>query len=261
QLQRTRNRQRSRIKWEFIKGADLQAVDAIKGKTAKEWATFTGRFETTARIRSLLRRPRAEQFTARYRPEWPALAQLVAKALSPKSRSKRLLEKIRSFFTFSIPRDPEEDGVLDHMVRMTTALASPFVATACQTVCPDSPPEVGKRRLSVPEILRQRVSEPEEEPESSSRPGSGGSSYSGGSSSLGGSSRAAASPSVPLHPWLAWAPTWLPCFASSLRLCSQLSRGRAAHGAAVASAVPAWLLPRRGKGGMGPHRPLSPLPS
>uniref|UniRef100_A0A674GRP9 Uncharacterized protein n=1 Tax=Taeniopygia guttata TaxID=59729 RepID=A0A674GRP9_TAEGU len=138
----------------LLAGADLQAVDAIKGKTAKEWATFTGRFETTARIRSLLRRPRAEQFTARYRPEWPALAQLVAKALSPKSRSKRLLEKIRSFFTFSIPRDPEEDGVLDHMVRMTTALASPFVATACQTVCPDSPPEVGKRRLSLPPELR-----------------------------------------------------------------------------------------------------------
>nr|XP_021411013.1 photoreceptor ankyrin repeat protein [Lonchura striata domestica] len=176
----------------LLAGADLQAVDAVKGKTAKEWATFTGRFETSARIRSLLRRPRAEQFTARYRPEWPALAQLVAKALSPKSRSERLSEKIRSFFTLSIPRDPEEDGVLDHMVRMTTALGSPFVATACQTVCPDSPPEVGKRRLSVPEILGQHASEteeePEEEPESSSQPGSGGSCCSRRSSCSGGSS-------------------------------------------------------------------------
>nr|XP_026654739.1 photoreceptor ankyrin repeat protein-like [Zonotrichia albicollis] len=141
----------------LLAGADLQAVDAVKGKTAREWATFTGRFETTVRIRSLLRRPRAEQFAAQYQPEWPALAELVAKALSPKSRSKRLSEKIRSIFTFNIPRNPEEDGVLDHMVRMTTAMGSPFVATACQTVCPDSPPEVGKRRLSVQEILGQHV--------------------------------------------------------------------------------------------------------
>lgn len=141
-------------------GADLQAVDPIKGKTAREWAAFTGRFETTVRIRSLLRRPRAEQFGTRYLPEWPALAGLVAKALSPKSRSQKLSEKIRSLFTFRFPRDPEEDGVMDHMVRMTTALASPFVATACQTVCPDSPPEVGKRRLSVPEILQQHVPDP-----------------------------------------------------------------------------------------------------
>uniref|UniRef100_A0A493TME1 Ankyrin repeat domain 33 n=1 Tax=Anas platyrhynchos platyrhynchos TaxID=8840 RepID=A0A493TME1_ANAPP len=144
----------------LLAGADLQAVDPIKGKTAREWAAFTGRFETTVRIRSLLRRPRAEQFGTRYLPEWPALAGLVAKALSPKSRSQKLSEKIRSLFTFRFPHDPEEDGVMDHMVRMTTALASPFVATACQTVCPDSPPEVGKRRLSVPEILQQHVPDP-----------------------------------------------------------------------------------------------------
>ncbi|XP_066193785.1 photoreceptor ankyrin repeat protein [Sylvia atricapilla] len=163
----------------LLAGADLQAVDAVKGKTAREWANFTGRFETTVRIRTLLRRPRAEQFGAQYQPEWPALAQLVAKALSPKSRTKRLSEKIRSIFTFNIPRNPEEDGVMDHMVRMTTSLASPFVATACQTVCPDSPPEVGKRRLSVPEILGQHVPDPDEESETSSRPSTGGSSCNG----------------------------------------------------------------------------------
>ncbi|KAL2293834.1 hypothetical protein Nmel_018899 [Mimus melanotis] len=146
---------------------------------AREWATFTGRFETTVRIRTLLRRPRAEQFGAQYQPEWPALAELVAKALSPKSRSKRLLEKIRSIFIFNIPRDPEEDGVMDHMVRMTTSLASPFVATACQTICPDSPPEVGKSRLSVPEILGQHVSGSGDESETSSRPSTGGSSCNG----------------------------------------------------------------------------------
>ncbi|XP_056371052.1 photoreceptor ankyrin repeat protein [Oenanthe melanoleuca] len=156
----------------LLAGADLQAVDAVKGKTAREWATFTGRFETTVRIRTLLRRPRAEQFAAQYQPEWPALATLVAKALSPKSRSKRLSEKIRSIFTFNIPRDPAEDGVLDHMVRMTTSLASPFVATACQTICPDSPPEVGKRRLSVPEILGRHVRDEGAESETSSAGGS-----------------------------------------------------------------------------------------
>ncbi|KAM6106325.1 photoreceptor ankyrin repeat protein [Pterocles gutturalis] len=165
----------------LLAGADLQAVDPIKGKTAREWAAFTGRFETTVRIRSLLRRPRAEQFGTQYRPEWPELAKLVAKALSPKSRSKRLLEKIQSIFTFNFSHDPEEDGVMDHMVRMTTSLASPFVATACQTLCPDSPPEVGKRRLSVPEILGQHVPDLDAEPEPGpiSRPGTSASSCNG----------------------------------------------------------------------------------
>ncbi|XP_037267639.1 photoreceptor ankyrin repeat protein isoform X1 [Falco rusticolus] len=161
----------------LLAGADLEAVDPIKGKTAREWASFTGRFETTVRIRTLLRRPRAEQFGTQYRPEWPALAELVAKALSPKSRTKRLSEKIRSIFTFNFPRNPEEDGVMDHMVRMTTSLASPFVATACQTICPNSPPEVGKRRLSVPEILGQHVPDPDVEPESC--PSTGASSCNG----------------------------------------------------------------------------------
>ncbi|XP_061871312.1 photoreceptor ankyrin repeat protein [Colius striatus] len=163
----------------LLAGADLQAVDPVKGKSAREWAAFTGRFETTVRIRSLVRRPRAEQFSSQYRPEWPALAELVAKALSPKSRSKRLSEKIRSIFTFNFPHNPEEDGVMDHMVRMTTSLASPFVATACQTVCPDSPPELGKRRLSVPEILGQHVTDPEAEAEPSPSPSAGSSSCNG----------------------------------------------------------------------------------
>ncbi|KAM8794064.1 photoreceptor ankyrin repeat protein [Eudromia elegans] len=151
----------------LLAGADLEAVDPMKGKTARDWARFTGRFETTVQIRSLLQRPRAEQFSSRYLPEWPALAELVAKSLSPKSRGERLSERMRSVFAFRIPRDPAEDGVMDHMVRMTTCLASPFVATACQTICPDSPPEVGKRRLSVPEILR------DERPERDAEPGSG----------------------------------------------------------------------------------------
>ncbi|XP_025970089.2 photoreceptor ankyrin repeat protein [Dromaius novaehollandiae] len=155
----------------LLAGADLQAVDPVKGKTARDWATLTGRFETLVQIRSLLQRPRAEQFSSRYRPEWPALAELVAKALSPKSRGQRLSEKIRSALTFSFPKDPEEDGVMDHMVRMTTCLASPFVATACRTICPDSPPEVGKRRPAVPEILEEHT--PAQDPESEASWGSG----------------------------------------------------------------------------------------
>ena len=54
--------------------------------------------------------------------------------------------------------NPVDNGVLDHMVRVTTSLLSPLIATACHTVCPGSPPCVGKRRFAVPEILRrQRV--------------------------------------------------------------------------------------------------------
>ncbi|XP_013816351.2 photoreceptor ankyrin repeat protein [Apteryx mantelli] len=163
----------------LLAGADLEAVDHITGKTAGDWARFAGRFEMTVQIRNLLQRPRAEQFSNRYLPEWPALAEWVAQALSPKSRGERLLEKIRSAFTFNFPRDPEEDGVMDHMVRMTTCLASPFVATACRTICPNNPPEVGKRRLSVLEILKEHTPEQDPESEASSCSGAGGSSCNG----------------------------------------------------------------------------------
>uniref|UniRef100_A0A8C3SS09 Uncharacterized protein n=1 Tax=Chelydra serpentina TaxID=8475 RepID=A0A8C3SS09_CHESE len=151
-------------------GADLTAVDPVRGKTAREWAGLTGRFETIVQIRSILQRPRAEQFSDQYRPEWPALPELVAKALATKSRCQRLLDKICSTFSINFPHDPEADGVMDHMVRMTTCLASPFVATACQTICPGSPPEVGKQRLSVPEILKEYTPDPDAraEPGSSS---------------------------------------------------------------------------------------------
>ncbi|XP_003217040.1 photoreceptor ankyrin repeat protein [Anolis carolinensis] len=144
----------------LLAGADLAAVDPVKGKTAREWAALTGRFETIVRIRTLLERPCAEQFSKKYLPEWPALPMLVAETLGS-SRTKRLTNKIRSTFTINFPHDPEPDGVMDHMVRMTTCLASPFVGTACQTVCPDSPPEVGKQRLSVPEILKEYKPDPD----------------------------------------------------------------------------------------------------
>ncbi|XP_007064783.3 photoreceptor ankyrin repeat protein [Chelonia mydas] len=154
----------------LLAGADLTAVDPVRGKTAREWAGLTGRFETMVQIRNILQRPRAEQFSDQYRPEWPMLPELVAKALATKSRCERLLEKICSTFSINLPHDPEADGVMDHMVRMTTCLASPFVATACQTICPGSPPEVGKQRLSVPEILKEYTPDPDakSEPGSSS---------------------------------------------------------------------------------------------
>ncbi|XP_030410198.1 photoreceptor ankyrin repeat protein [Gopherus evgoodei] len=154
----------------LLAGADLTAVDPVRGKTAREWAGLTGSFETIVQIRSILQRPRAEQFSDQYRPEWPALPELVTKALATKSRCERLLEKICSTFSVNLPHDPEVDGVMDHMVRMTTCLASPFVATACQTICPGSPPEVGKQRLSVPEILEEYTPDPDakSEPDSSS---------------------------------------------------------------------------------------------
>nr|XP_034963969.1 photoreceptor ankyrin repeat protein [Zootoca vivipara] len=145
----------------LMAGADLAAVDPVKGKTAREWAALTGRFETIVRIRTLLERPRAEQFCSKYLPQWPALPELVAQAVATKSRAKRLSETICCTFTINFPHDPEPDGVMDHMVRMTTCLASPFVGTACQTVCPDSPPEVGKQRLSVPEILKEYTPDPD----------------------------------------------------------------------------------------------------
>uniref|UniRef100_A0A8C0GT06 Uncharacterized protein n=1 Tax=Chelonoidis abingdonii TaxID=106734 RepID=A0A8C0GT06_CHEAB len=145
----------------LLAGADLTAVDPVRGKTAREWAGLTGRFETIVQMRSILQRPRAEQFSDQYRPEWPALPELVTKALATKSRCERLLEKICSTFSINLPHDPEADGVMDHMVRMTTCLASPFVAMACQTICPGSPPEVGKQRLSVPEILKEYTPDPD----------------------------------------------------------------------------------------------------
>ncbi|KAK1151007.1 photoreceptor ankyrin repeat protein [Acipenser oxyrinchus oxyrinchus] len=139
----------------MMAGVDLNAVDPTRGKTAKEWAILTGRFETLTKMRRLLEKPCAEQFCDRYTPEWPELRNLVAKAVTVKTRSEKITQRIRSTFTINFPQDPEDDGVLDHMVRMTTGISSPFVTTGCRPLCPTSPPAVGKKRFTVPEILRQ----------------------------------------------------------------------------------------------------------
>ncbi|KAF6722881.1 Ankyrin repeat domain-containing protein 33B [Oryzias melastigma] len=88
--------------------------------------------------------------------EWPPLASLAIKAQEPRGCLKRLSDTVRNIFNIANVTNPEDEGVIDHMVTVTTAMRSPFIAVACRSVCPDSPPSVGKRRYAVPEILRQQ---------------------------------------------------------------------------------------------------------
>ncbi|XP_067234778.1 ankyrin repeat domain-containing protein 33B [Chanodichthys erythropterus] len=144
----------------MLAGADLNARDNGRKFTAREWAIFTSRYETAFAMTRLMQQPCADQFCDTYRLEWPLLPALVAKAQTPKGCIQKMSETIRDFFDISNVTEASEDGVLDHMVRMTTALGSPFIATACRTVCPESPPCVGKRRYSVQEILKkQRIAQ------------------------------------------------------------------------------------------------------
>ncbi|XP_036886898.1 photoreceptor ankyrin repeat protein isoform X2 [Sturnira hondurensis] len=136
----------------LMAGADLTAVDPIRGKTALEWAVLTDSFDAVRRVRQLLRRPRVEQLSQHFQPEWPALAGLVAQAQAHSTPS--LLERLQA--TLSLPfaqSSPQEGGVLDHLVTITTSLASPFLTTACCTLCPDRPPALGAQSKSVPELL------------------------------------------------------------------------------------------------------------
>ncbi|XP_034371845.1 photoreceptor ankyrin repeat protein isoform X2 [Arvicanthis niloticus] len=135
----------------LMAGADLSSVDPVRGKTALEWAFLTDSFDTVRRIRQLLRRPQAEQLSLHYQPEWPALAQLVAQAQT--QASPTLLERLQATLSLSFAQSPQEGGVLDHLVTVTTSLASPFLTTACHTLCPDHTPTLGTRGKSVPELL------------------------------------------------------------------------------------------------------------
>ncbi|XP_065120745.2 photoreceptor ankyrin repeat protein [Paramisgurnus dabryanus] len=137
----------------IMHGADVNAVDSNRGKCARDWALKTGRFDTLQRLRRLALRPIAEQFCDAYIPEWPNLKILVAKATANKSAGQKLTHNLKSTFGFRFPRDPLDNGVMDHMVKMTTSLRSPLIATATRPLCPSSPPEVGKRRLAVPELV------------------------------------------------------------------------------------------------------------
>ncbi|XP_078721869.1 ankyrin repeat domain-containing protein 33B [Lampetra fluviatilis] len=138
----------------MLSGADITATDPNRGLTPPEWALHTGRWETASAIRRLLSRPVPEQLRASFCPEWTSLAALVARAVAPRTCMQKLSECLRDTLTINFPRDPDAGGVLDHMVRVSTSLASPFVSTACSTLCPDSPPAVGKRGVSVPELAK-----------------------------------------------------------------------------------------------------------
>ncbi|XP_027450540.2 photoreceptor ankyrin repeat protein isoform X3 [Zalophus californianus] len=134
-------------------GADLTAVDPVRGKTALEWALLTDSFDTVQRIRCYLRRPQIEQLSQHYQPEWPALPGLVAQAQAQAQATPSLLERLQATLSLPFAQSPQEGGVLDHLVTITTSLASPFLTTACHTLCPDQPPALGTRSKSVPELL------------------------------------------------------------------------------------------------------------
>lgn len=139
--------------WLSPAGADIEVRDHGRKLTALEWALFTGRYETARVMQRLITRPCAEQFCDSFRMEWPKLSQLVYQAQEPQPCCRKVSESMCGTFDLRIRTEPLEEGVLDYMVRLTTALASPLVATACSTVCPGSPPCVGKHRPAVPDIL------------------------------------------------------------------------------------------------------------
>uniref|UniRef100_A0A8D2J958 Uncharacterized protein n=1 Tax=Varanus komodoensis TaxID=61221 RepID=A0A8D2J958_VARKO len=136
--------------------ANINATDPGRGFTPQEWACYTGRAEAAYLMQRLMDKPHAEQFCDQYELEWPKMKGLLAKAAEPKTCLQRISEGVRSAVSFRAFQGPEEDGVLDHMVKATTSLRSSFVAIACRTVCPGSPPGVGKRRPAVQEILRRQ---------------------------------------------------------------------------------------------------------
>ncbi|XP_055057980.2 ankyrin repeat domain-containing protein 33B [Misgurnus anguillicaudatus] len=144
----------------MMTGGDVEARDFGRKLTPREWAIFTGRYQTVMLISRLMEQPCAEQFCDSYRMEWPMLSELVAQSKEPKSCWRKFSQHICTLFTISMKVNPVDDGVLHYMVRMTTALASPFIATACRTVCPGSPPCVGKFRPAVQYIFgKQRLAE------------------------------------------------------------------------------------------------------
>ena len=144
-------------------GADISAMDHVRGRGIKEWCLKTGRYETLNRMRRLQAHPIALQFSDGYVPEWPDLKHLVAKATATKSATQKIAMRIKDRLSFTLPHDPVDNGVFDHMVRITTSIHSPLVATATRPLCPTSPPEIGKRRLAVPELIAKHSAKELEE--------------------------------------------------------------------------------------------------
>ncbi|XP_065761789.1 ankyrin repeat domain-containing protein 33B isoform X1 [Muntiacus reevesi] len=140
----------------MLAGADVHARDSRRGMSSQEWAAYTGRFEAVRVIQRLLERPCPEQFGEKYKPELPVGPEAGQKPAGSKSCLQKLTDFVRSTLTSRSRHGLEDGGALDHMVKMTTSLYSPAVAIVCQTLCPESPPCVGKRRLAVQEILASR---------------------------------------------------------------------------------------------------------
>lgn len=107
-------------------------------------------------MQRLMERPCPEQYGDKYKLELPLPAEAALKKSGSKNCLQRFAAFLRSTLTSRSSQSLEDGGVLDHMVRMTTSLYSPAVAVVCQTVCPENPPCVGKRRLAVQEILAAR---------------------------------------------------------------------------------------------------------
>ncbi|XP_060931591.1 photoreceptor ankyrin repeat protein [Limanda limanda] len=139
----------------LMHGADMNAIDMVQGRGLKDWVIRTGGFETLCRIRRLQAHPVAENFCESFIPEWPELKPLVDKAIAPKTSSQKLRQRLKDSLTFSFPQDPQDNGVMDYMVRMTTSIHSPLISTGCRPLCPSSPPEIGKRRFAMPELLEK----------------------------------------------------------------------------------------------------------
>ncbi|XP_034388087.1 ankyrin repeat domain-containing protein 33B [Cyclopterus lumpus] len=139
----------------LMAGAHIHALDSTRGQCTRDWALKTGRYETVLRLRRLSMRPKAEQCCESYVPEWPELQERVAKATADKSARQKITQRIKNTFGFRFPRNPQDNGALDHMVRITTSVHSPLISTGCRPLCPTSPPEVGKRRMAVPELMKK----------------------------------------------------------------------------------------------------------
>uniref|UniRef100_A0A665WGR6 Ankyrin repeat domain 33Bb n=1 Tax=Echeneis naucrates TaxID=173247 RepID=A0A665WGR6_ECHNA len=153
----------------MLAGGDIQARDNGRSLTPREWALFTGRYETANLMYRLMLKPCAEQFCDSFSLEWPMLevnTLIIVSVLVQTAFHRSWRNSIHQFkigflkLHLLLCVNAVDDGVLDHMVRITTSISSPFIAPACRTVCPGSPPCIGKRRHAVQEILRrQRVAE------------------------------------------------------------------------------------------------------
>ncbi|XP_004474485.4 ankyrin repeat domain-containing protein 33B [Dasypus novemcinctus] len=135
----------------MLAGADVHARDPRRGMSPPEWAAYTGRSEAVRLIQRLLERPCPEQFGEKYKPGLLLAPDTALKLAGSKNCLQRFQEFVRSTLTPRSGQGPQDGGVLDHMVRMTTSLSNPAVAIACQPVHPQNVPCVVKRQLAVRE--------------------------------------------------------------------------------------------------------------